>query len=143
MKKIVFACISLVLVFSACKKDQSPTVPVNDPLDTTAQVKFTGTFINGPFGMVTGTAQVLRAGNNDSYSLALKDVMISNGPDLHVYLSKEGQPVNFIDLGKLKSAAGTQVYSIIGNPDFTQYKYALVHCQRFNHLFESAELMMR
>jgi hypothetical protein len=48
--------------------------------------------------------------------------------------------MNFIDLGRLQSTSGNQVYTIQGNPDFTQYKYALIHCQRYNHLFGSAEL---
>ena len=65
---------------------------------------------------------------------------ITNGPDLHVYVSKEKLPVNFIDLGKLKSIKGNQVYTIPGMPDFTAYKYALVHCQQYNHLFGSALL---
>ena len=65
---------------------------------------------------------------------------ISNGPDLHVYLSKEAFPVNFIDLGRIKSTSGNQLYTISGMPDFVQYKYALIHCQRYNHLFGSALL---
>lgn len=64
----------------------------------------------------------------------------SNGPDLKVYLSKELQPVNFINLGALKSVNGNQVYGVTGMPDIMEYKYALVHCQAFNHLFGSAEL---
>jgi hypothetical protein len=72
--------------------------------------------------------------------LKFQAVTISNGPDLHVYLSKEVLPVNYIDLGRLQSTSGNQVYELTGNPDFSQYKYALVHCQRYNHLFGSAEL---
>ena len=64
----------------------------------------------------------------------------SNGPDLKVYLSKELQPVNFINLGALKSVNGNQVYDVTGMPDIMEYKYALVHCQAFNHLFGSVEL---
>jgi hypothetical protein len=65
---------------------------------------------------------------------------ISNGPQLHVYISKEVQPVNFIDLGPLQSTMGNQLYNIPGKPDFSVYKYALVHCKKFNHLFGSAKL---
>ncbi|HNF43870.1 MAG TPA: DM13 domain-containing protein, partial [Ferruginibacter sp.] len=59
----------------------------------------------------------------------------SNGPDLRVYLSREMLPVDFIDLGALKATGGNQVYEIPGTPDLSQYKYALVHCRRYNHLF--------
>ena len=74
------------------------------------------------------------------YSLVLDSFSVNNGPDLHVYLSKEVQPLNFIDLGKLKSVSGTQVYNIPGIPDFTAFKYALIHCQQYDHLFGNANL---
>ena len=74
------------------------------------------------------------------YQLELKDFSVTNGPDLHVYLSKEIMPVHFIDLGKLKSTMGNQLYEVPGMPDFTEYKYALIHCQQYNVLFGSSEL---
>jgi len=130
----------LLAVFSliSCVKENTPTIPLNDNVDTTANLKYSGTFMNGPYGRVSGMASIYR--QNDSLILSLMNVSISNGPDLHVYLSKEVQPVNFIDLGKLQSTNGNQLYIISGMPDFTQYKYALIHCQRYNHLFGSAEL---
>jgi hypothetical protein len=74
--------------------------------------------------------------------LKLTNFSTTNGPDLKVYLSKEIHPLSFIKLGDLKSIGGNQVYDIIGSPDFMQYKYALIHCEQYNHLFGSAELMM-
>ncbi|MFT3908142.1 MAG: DM13 domain-containing protein [Ferruginibacter sp.] len=69
------------------------------------------------------------------YDLKFTNFNSSNGPDLRVYLSKEMMPGAFIDLGALKSTAGSQVYEITSNVDFTEYKYALVHCRQYNHLF--------
>lgn len=139
MKQLLLVAFAAI-AFAACKKEATDTTPGMDTVDSSAMIKYMGAFINGPYGAVKGTAQIIRAANNGAFSLVLKDMTISNGPDLHVYLSKEVQPINFIDLGKLKSTSGTQVYSITGTPDFSQYKYALVHCQQFNHLFGSAEL---
>jgi Electron transfer DM13 len=139
MKNIL--CIVLAgFVFAACTKtNKTSTVPLNETIPPdTAAVKFRGAFINGPYGTVTGKAAVFL--QNGKYTLALEDIVISNGPDLHVYLSKEIQPVNFIDLGKLKSTAGNQVYDISGAPDLSVYTYALIHCQQYNHLFGSAVL---
>jgi hypothetical protein len=65
----------------------------------------------------------------------------TNGPDLKVYLSKAASPQEFISLGDLKSTNGNQVYDIPGTPDFKKYRFVLIHCERFNHLFGSAELM--
>jgi hypothetical protein len=130
--------ILLIIGFTACIKENTPVIPLNDSVDTGAMGQQMGNFMNGPYGMVSGSAKVYKQDNE--YVLALQNVSISNGPDLHVYVSKEVIPVNFIDLGSLKSTIGNQVYSIPGNPDFSQYKYALIHCKRYNHLFGSAEL---
>ncbi len=139
--KYTFVVLLTVLVFISCKKEnEASTTPGTDPIDTLAQTTlYTGNFINGPWGTVKGRAKILRSFNG-TLTLALDSVTISNGPDLHVYLSKEVQPINFIDLGLLRSISGNQLYTISGMPDFAQYKYALIHCQKYNHLFGSAEL---
>lgn len=137
---IIVMAVAFVFAFTGCtKQNGTNTTPGTGTVDTTsAMLRYSGSFINGPYGTVSGDAKIFLQNNN--YVLKFQGVNISNGPDLHVYLSKEIQPVNFIDLGRLQSTSGNQVYSISGSPDFTQYKYALVHCQRFNHLFGSAEL---
>ena len=139
MKRIIFFLLIVMAALIACVKENTPTTPLNDTIDTTvAMSRYAGTFINGPYGSVSGVAKIYLL--NNQYRLALENVIISNGPDLHVYLSKEVLPANFIDLGNLQSVAGNQLYNIPGNPDFTQYKYALIHCKQYNHLFGSAEL---
>jgi len=138
MKRSLFLLITVLCILVSCVKENTPTIPLNDNVDTAANLKYKGNFMNGPYGTVSGMASVYR--QNDSLVLALMNVSISNGPDLHVYLSKEVQPINFIDLGKLQSTNGNQLYTISGMPDFSQYKYTLIHCKQFNHLFGSAEL---
>jgi hypothetical protein len=139
MKTILFLLFTAVVVLSSCVKDNTPTTPLNNTVDSTvAMNRYSGMFINGPYGSVMGSAKIYLQATQ--YKLALENVMISNGPDLHVYISKEILPATFIDLGSLQSVAGNQVYTIPGSPDFAQYKYALIHCKQFNHLFGSAEL---
>lgn len=139
MKQILVLMMVSVIGLSGCVKENTPTTPVDVVVDTsTATGRYSGTFMNGPYGRVSGAARIYEQDNR--FVLALQDVSISNGPDLHVYLSREVQPVNFIDLGPLQSIAGNQLYQIPGRPDFSYYKYALIHCQRYNHLFGSAEL---
>jgi hypothetical protein len=139
MKNILMSAIVLACVFSSCVKENTPTTPLNNSVDTTvAMLKYTGDFINGPYGRVTGKARLYCKG--DSMVLALENVSISNGPDLHVYLSKEIFPVNFIDLGLLQSTNGNQLYKIRAGTAIDGYKYALIHCKQYDHLFGSAEL---
>lgn len=138
MKIIITLTVLISLTQFSCVKENTPTIPLNDNVDTVAVLKYQGSFMNGPYGRVSGTASVYW--QNDSLVLSLMNVSISNGPDLHVYLSKEVQPVNFIDLGKLQSTNGNQLYAIDNMPDFSQFRYALIHCKQYNHLFGSAEL---
>ena len=140
MKYTLVVPVFLAFLATACTKSTSMT-PTNDMIDTsTAVLKYQGMFQKGPYGTVSGTAAVYQTGSK--LQLKLTNFNTTNGPDLKVYLSKEVQPMNFIKLGDLKSTAGNQVYDITGNPDFTQYKYALIHCEQYNHLFGSAQLMM-
>lgn len=131
--------ISIVTIFASCIKENTPGIPVNNPVDTSMAVSlFNGTFNNGPYGTVSGRAGLYL--QNGQPILALENFNSSNGPDLHVYISKEVQLVTYIDLGKLQSVTGNQQYPLTENINFSEYKYALIHCQRFNHLFGSAEL---
>ena len=140
MKSLTVLVLTILLLTSCKKENETSAVPGMDTIDTVGQtILLTGTFSNGPWGTVSGQARVLRSANG-AFTLALQNVNISSGPDLHVYLSKEVQPINFIDLGLLRSTSGNQLYTISGSPDFSQYKYALIHCQKFDHLFGSALL---
>ena len=140
--KIILPVLLLILTLTACSKQNAiPAEPSNEMVDTTSlSVAYKGSFSNGPFGVVTGIVNIYES--NGKYILALNEFETSNGPDLHVYLSQEQQPIHFIDLGKLKTLSGNQVYDIPSNTDFVLYKYALIHCQEYNHLFGSTLLEM-
>ncbi|HET9746078.1 MAG TPA: DM13 domain-containing protein [Chitinophagaceae bacterium] len=138
MKNLVFILL-VGSIMTSCVKENTPTNPVDNPVDTMMAIsQFRGTFGNGPYGVVRGTAQIYV--KDGQHILALENFNSSNGPDLHVYISKEVQPANYIDLGRLQSVSGNQQYPVPGSVNFSEYKYALIHCQRYNHLFGSAEL---
>ncbi len=139
MHKLVTIIFGSLISLSSCVKENTPTDPVNNPVDTSmAMSRFNGTFVNGPYGSVNGTAKIYF--QNNQFILVLENFTSSNGPDLHVYISKEAQPVNYFDLGKLQSVSGNQQYLLTADINFSAYKYALIHCRQFNHLFGSAEL---
>lgn len=141
--------IFLALVFiSSCTKSGSPEIPITqspDPVnpapDTSAVLKYRGIFQPTSGISISGVAKVYK--KNNAYQLSLDSFRVSNGPDLKVYLSKEYPPINFINLGPLQAASGIslQVYNIPGMPDFSEYKYALIHCQQYSHLFGIATLL--
>lgn len=129
----------ITLIIVGCKREENtPVEPLMERVDSLAVVNVKGKFMGIGGETVSGSAKIIT--NDGKHSLVLDDFKTNNGPDLHVYLSKESTPKDFIDLGLLKSVSGTQVYPITGMPDFTKYKYALIHCQQYNHLFGSALL---
>lgn len=142
MKQILIPAIVCIMLAVACNKQAgSSTEVLNEKIDTTAFMAVStapGTFTSYDGLNVKGSAKLYL--KDGKHVIALENFSTNNGPDLHVYLSKAIQPVNFIDLGKLRSTAGFQVYQVDGMPDFDQYKYVLIHCQQYNHLFGSASL---
>ena len=140
MKNIFFALTIIAFTGTACSKNNGTTeVPATDKIDTIgAAVKYTGLFNSAPGESVNGKALILL--QNGKYSIALENFTAGNGPDLHLYLSKQILPSNFINIGKLKSINGNQVYALPSDLDFTQYKYALIYCEKYSVLFGSAEL---
>lgn len=137
MKAIIMllTIVSLGLSFGCGK---TPTETLDEMVSTEGMLKYTGDFRGIGSENVSGQAKIFLTSNQ--YMLKLENFSTSNGPDLKVYLSTESTPGDFISLGDLKSTNGNQVYNINGVPDFSKYKYVLIHCERYNHLFGSAEI---
>ena len=137
MKLIFILLMGLCSLLMACKKEnKTANIVAMDMVDTAARLKHRAVFMNGPYGSTAGVAKIFE--QNSALTLVLDSFIVSNGPDLHVYISKEVNPVQFIDLGVLRANSGTQVYSISGMTDFMENKYAVIHCQQINHLVGSA-----
>ena len=134
--RMIYSLVVALLVFLACKKTSTETL--NEMVDADGTLKASGIFVGYGSEKVSGQAKIYEY--NNRFQLKLENFSTSNGPDLKVYLSKAASPKEHISLGDLKSTNGNQVYDIAGKPDFTQYRYVLIHCERFNHLFGSAEL---
>ncbi len=135
-KLFSLASIFIFIVLPGCKKTSTETL--DEMVNGISVLKFSGTFIGQGGKDVSGKAEIYLQGNE--YALKLADFNSDNGPDLKVYLSKEISPADFISLGDLKSTNGNQVYNIPGTPDFSLYRYVLIHCEKYNHRYGSAEL---
>ncbi len=114
--------------------DQPNTIPIIVDQPTTI-TRLLGAFAPTSGISVQGKATIFL--ENDQFKLRLVDFSISSGPDLKVYLSKSNTPTDFVNLGNLNPST---VYSIPKNIDIKDYKFVLIHCQQYNHLFAIAEL---
>ena len=139
MKAFLTLLITSFLLVS-CIRENTSTEDLMEMAPENATLKYSGNFIQGPYGNnVNGKAEIYE--KNGIFTLVFNDSFtINNGPDLYVYVSKEQQPTQFISLGRLKSVNGGQTYTFTSAINFDDYKYAVVHCQHYNHLFSYALL---
>jgi len=107
----------------------------------------TGSFVGVGDGIhdAQGIAKVIpiEGGGN---VLRLEDLIVTNGPDLYVYLSTDStdkSASDFVNLGRLKANIGNQNYEIPEGIDITKYDTVLIWCRAFSVLFGSADLKSR
>jgi hypothetical protein len=86
----------------------------------------------------SGTARIVNA-DGQRY-LRYENFKTINGPDIFVYLSKDLDAKDFVNLGQVKATEGNVNYEIPDNIDPRDYPYALVWCKQFSILFNSAKL---
>lgn len=63
-----------------------------------------------------------------------------NGPDLFVYLAKDKNASEFVNLGRLTATEGSVNYEIPADINPEEYPYVLTWCKAFGVLFNSAKV---
>ena len=107
---------------------------------------WTGMFVGVGDGIhnAEGIAKVLTVNDGQTVHriLRLENFRATNGPDLHVYLSKNPTDISagFIDLGNLKGNIGNQNYHIAEDVNVEEYSNVLIWCKQFSVLFGHAGL---
>ena len=93
----------------------------------------------------SGSAAIYQQG--DQVVLRLENFEVTNGPDLHVLLTKNPNPANraevgeeYIDLGELKGNVGDQNYDIPADIDLSEYQGVVIYCVPFHVVFATAAL---
>jgi hypothetical protein len=126
------------------KVDESaPFVSTTDP-----QPLYTGR-LEGKAHQTSGRATIYKSPDGEQY-LRLTDFMTSNGPDLHVFLTRSDDPglqqeivksnLHGIELGALKGNQGDQDYDLPATADPTKYGAVVIYCERFHAIFGVAKL---
>ncbi|MGI0027179.1 MAG: DM13 domain-containing protein [Nitrosopumilaceae archaeon] len=84
-----------------------------------------------------GKAEIISVGN--IAFLRFENFQVTNGPDLHVYMTIDGNATAGIDLGKLKGSIGDQNYDLHGI-DTKTYDTVVIYSQPFHVYFAKAKL---
>jgi hypothetical protein len=97
------------------------------------------------FHQGSGSATIFQQG--DARVLRFEDFTVTNGPDLHVLLSKHPAPASraevgsdYLDLGQLKGNIGNQNYEIPADIDLSEYQSVVIYCVPFHVVFSTATL---
>jgi len=97
----------------------------------------TGEFMGLAGHSAQGTAKILQV--NDMTYLRFENFEVTNGPDLRVYLTQDGNIKEGIHLEKLKGSKGDQNY-LLENIDVGVYDSVVIYCQPFGVYFGEATL---
>ena len=105
-----------------------------------------GNFVDADsFHKGSGAATIYQQG--EQQVLRFEDFNVTNGPDLHVILTKHSSPVtsddvgdDAIDLGAIKGNQGNQNYDIPSGVDLSEYQSVVIYCVPFHVVFAVATL---
>ena len=123
-----------LFVLISCEKEGEFSQTNNQTLNSNNAVLLkTGQFTTT--SGISGSGSVKIYTESNLRKLVLENYTIENGPDLKVYLSTSDAPNTFVNLGNLNPET---VYTIPNSVDLNVYKYVLIHCQQYNHLFAIA-----
>ena len=116
---------------------QDSTLPTSP--STTPPANTVGAEVIGTTGHpASGTARIVEA-NGVKY-VRYENFKTLNGPDLFVYLAKDKNATEFINLGAIKATEGNVNYEIPANVNLKDYPYVLTWCRTFHVLFNSAQI---
>ncbi|MFJ3950855.1 DM13 domain-containing protein [Streptomyces libani] len=94
----------------------------------------------------SGIARTVRLADG-GHVVRLEDLKTSDGPDVRVYLStrdagavKTGLGDGAVELGKLKGNLGNQNYTVPAGTDLSEFRSAVLWCERFSVSFGAADL---
>ena len=156
MKKRVIAVVVVVVAVIAAWYAFRPerlivNRTVHEEVSPTAagagQTLASGTF-HSALHPTEGNASVDRLADG-SRVLRFTNFRTSNGPDVHIYMVAEQQPVDnasversgYIDLGTIKGNIGDQYYTLGPDIDLSKYRSVVVWCKRFSFNFGYAPLI--
>jgi len=125
---------------------------VNEPApfasNTDPQPLYTGR-LEGKAHQTSGRATIYKTPDGKQY-LRLTDFTTSNGPDVHVVLTRGDDKgldhelvkgdLDIVELGLLKGNQGDQNYDLPASVDLTRYNAVTIYCERFHAVFGVARL---
>jgi hypothetical protein len=123
------------------KKEVSEPLPINQNSAEMVAVNevFSGEFDGLAGHDASGTVRLIEIDGKKIIRFE-DNFKVTNGPDLFVYLGKDGKYAPETKLGSLKGNVGSQNYDLPISIDLNQYKEVWVWCRAFSVPFAKAIL---
>ena len=151
-KKIIIGAVALVILgvayygvsplFINVRIDEvapQPKEASSMSAETNLQITTEGSAIVGTARHpASGSVRVINTENGAV--LRYENFKTVNGPDLYVYLAKDLDAKEFINLGLLKATEGNINYDVPPGTNINDYRYAMVWCKAFGVLFNYADI---
>ena len=129
---VVFGYYAISPLFINIKVDEK--VPMMQGEKNSVSIPITGT-AGHP---ASGTVRVIDA-NSKTY-IRYENFKTINGPDLYVYIAKDLEAKEYVNLGTLRATEGNVNYEIPADVNLQDYKYVMVWCKAFGVLFNYADI---
>ncbi len=123
----------LLTVCAGCSEHED--VQLVSPQETVA----TGTMVGLGGHDAVGTVKLIKAGKNYIVNFE-DDFRVDSGPDLYVYLGRDGGYAADTLISRLKSNTGSQRYAVPYSISITNYNEVWVWCRKFSVPFGKAVL---
>lgn len=121
------------------KEAQSDAVMQKSTSTGEGMMEKTGAEVVGtPAHPASGFVKIIEA-EGKSY-VRYENFKTINGPDIYVYLSKDKDARDFVNLGRVKATEGNINYEIPADVKVSDYSYVLTWCKTFGVLFNYAQL---
>ena len=86
----------------------------------------------------SGTVRIIEV-DGKSY-IRYENFKTINGPDLYIYIAKDLDAKEYINLGTLRATEGNVNYEIPQSVNLAEYHYVMVWCKQFGVLFNYADI---
>lgn len=138
---LVFAYYAISPFFINIKLDEA--LPEANQMESKAMEKSQDQIVSVPVVGTTGhpasgTARVIEV-DGKSY-IRYENFKTINGPDLYIYLAKDLDAKEYVNLGRLRATEGNVNYEVPNDVDVSDYHYVMVWCKAFGVLFNYADL---
>lgn len=144
---LAFAYYAVSPLFRNIKVDESLPTVTTGPITPTSTIDSQPTVtevyppaeVTGTTGHpASGTVRIVEVGGTNY--VRYENFKTINGPDIYVYLAKDLEAKEFVNLGRVEATEGNINYEIPSGVSPSDYPYVLTWCKRFGVLFNSAKL---